>query len=98
MNINNEYFSIKIYFIYKNIKFYSKLTPFKHTGVFPEQVLNWEYIEDKIQSLKKLRFTQEYEQLQDRDTYEWMKYKVAAEVGGDAEKEAFKLFEKLKVD
>lgn len=36
--------------------------------------------------------------MQDRDTYEWMKYKVAAEVGGDAEKEAFKLFEKLKVD
>ena len=27
-----------------------------------------------------------------------MKYKVAAEVGGDAEREAFKLFEKLKVD
>jgi hypothetical protein len=56
------------------------------------------HIEDKINSLKKLKFTQEYEQLQDRDTYEWMKYKVAAEVGGDAEKEAFKLFEKLKID
>ena len=27
-----------------------------------------------------------------------MKYKVAAEVGGDQEREAFKLFEKLKVD
>jgi hypothetical protein len=27
-----------------------------------------------------------------------MKYKVAAEVGGDAEREAFKLFEKMKVD
>jgi len=27
-----------------------------------------------------------------------MKYKVAAEVGGDAEREAFKLFEKTKVD
>lgn len=55
-------------------------------------------IEDKINSLKKLKFTQEYEQMQDRDTYEWMKYKVAAEVGGDAEREAFKLFEKLKID
>ena len=55
-------------------------------------------IQDKLESLKKLKFTQEYEKLQDRDTYEWMKYKVAAEVGGDAEREAFKLFEKLKVD
>jgi 23S rRNA (cytosine1962-C5)-methyltransferase len=33
---------------YKEIKFYAKLTPFKHTGVFPEQVLNWEFITDKL--------------------------------------------------
>jgi len=33
---------------YKNIKFYAKLTQFKHTGVFPEQVLNWEFIEKKL--------------------------------------------------
>ena len=39
-------------------------------------------IEDKINSLKKLKFTQEYESWKDMDTYEWMKYKVAAEVGG----------------
>jgi 23S rRNA (cytosine1962-C5)-methyltransferase len=38
---------------YKNIQFYAKLTPFKHTGVFPEQILNWEYIEDKIKNAKK---------------------------------------------
>jgi 23S rRNA (cytosine1962-C5)-methyltransferase len=38
---------------YINIKFYAKLTPFKHTGVFPEQVLNWEYMENKIQNAKK---------------------------------------------
>jgi hypothetical protein len=55
-------------------------------------------IEDKITSLKKLKFTQEWEAWKDKDTYEWMKYKVAAEVGGDSEREAFKLFEKLKVD
>ena len=55
-------------------------------------------IEDKINSLKKLKFTQEYESWKDRDTYEWMKYKVAAEVGGDAEREAFALFEKIKID
>ncbi len=55
-------------------------------------------IEDKINSLKKLRFTQEYESWKDADTYEWMKYKVAAEVGGDAEREAFKMYEKVKID
>ena len=38
---------------YKDIKFYAKLTPFKHTGVFPEQILNWEYMEDKITKAKK---------------------------------------------
>jgi 23S rRNA (cytosine1962-C5)-methyltransferase len=34
---------------YKNIKFWAKLTPFKHTGVFPEQVLNWDFMEEKIE-------------------------------------------------
>jgi 23S rRNA (cytosine1962-C5)-methyltransferase len=38
---------------FQNIKFYAKLTPFKHTGVFPEQVLNWEFIEDKISKAQK---------------------------------------------
>lgn len=33
---------------YKNIKFYAKLANFKHTGVFPEQILNWDFIEEKI--------------------------------------------------
>ena len=55
-------------------------------------------IEDRIKSLKKLKFTQEYESWKDQDTYEWMKYKVAAEVGGEAEIEAFKLYEKIKID
>lgn len=40
-------------------------------------------IEDKIKSLKKLIFTEDYERMQDKDMYEWMKYKVAAEVGGE---------------
>ena len=39
-------------------------------------------IEDKIKSLKKLKFTEDYEHWKDKDTLEWMKYKVAAEVGG----------------
>ena len=40
-------------------------------------------IEDKLKSLKKLKFTEEYESWKDKDIYEWMKYKVAAEVGGE---------------
>ena len=40
-------------------------------------------IVDKITALKKLKFTQEYETWKDKELYEWMKYKVAAEVGGD---------------
>ena len=38
---------------YNELKFYAKLTPFKHTGVFPEQVLNWEFIKDKILKAQK---------------------------------------------
>ena len=30
--------------------------------------------------------------------YEWMKYKVAAEVGGQEEQEAFKAYEKMRID
>lgn len=33
---------------YKDIRFYSRLSPFKHTGVFPEQHLQWDFIARKI--------------------------------------------------
>ncbi len=33
---------------YKCLKFYARLTPFKHTGIFPEQNINWEFIENLI--------------------------------------------------
>ena len=55
-------------------------------------------IEEKIDSLRKLRFTEEYERLQDRGTYEYMKYKVAAEVGGPEEVEAFELYERTRIN
>src|SRR5258708_4245098 len=29
---------------YKDLAFYVKLTPFKHTGVFPEQAVQWDFI------------------------------------------------------
>lgn len=32
----------------QSISFYAKLTPFKHTGVFPEQSANWDFIVKRI--------------------------------------------------
>lgn len=34
---------------YNGIKFWAKLSPFKHTGVFPEQAVQWEYIGERVQ-------------------------------------------------
>ncbi len=59
----------------------------KINGVLP--ATEYHKIIAKLDSLKKLRFTEDYEKLQDPATYEWMKYKVAAEVGGVEEKAAF---------
>ena len=33
---------------YKDLKFWIKLTPFKHTGIFPEQHLMWDFISSQI--------------------------------------------------
>lgn len=33
---------------YNGLQFYAKLSPFKHTGVFPEQCLQWEFIRQQI--------------------------------------------------
>lgn len=38
---------------YQDIAFWAELSPFKHTGVFPEQVLQWEFITKKITKEKK---------------------------------------------
>lgn len=35
---------------YKNLSFWARLTPFKHTGIFPEQSLQWDFIGEKIKS------------------------------------------------
>ena len=67
----------------------------KVNGVLPAP--EFHKISLKIDSLKKLRFTEDYEKLQDPATYEWIKYKVAAEVGGPEEKAAFQLYEKVKI-
>lgn len=33
---------------YKGLSFWAKLTPFKHTGIFPEQSTQWDWIEEKV--------------------------------------------------
>lgn len=33
---------------YQNLKFWAKLTPFKHTGLFPEQAVQWQWIQSRI--------------------------------------------------
>lgn len=38
---------------YKNISFWAKLSPFKHTGVFPEQTVQWDFIQEKIIQAKR---------------------------------------------
>ncbi len=35
---------------FEDLKFYIKLSPFKHTGVFPEQAVHWEFIFNVIAS------------------------------------------------
>lgn len=37
---------------YKNLKFYVKTMGFKHTGLFPEQAVNWDFMMDKIKEAK----------------------------------------------
>lgn len=37
---------------YKDLSFYAKLTSFKHTGVFAEQHLMWDWIVEKVKSQK----------------------------------------------
>ena len=55
-------------------------------------------INEKVDALKKLKFVEGYEKLQDPQMYEWIKYKVAAEIGDEKEQEAFALYEKIKID
>lgn len=38
---------------WKDINFWARLTSFKHTGVFPEQSLQWEWMQEKIKHIEK---------------------------------------------
>ena len=48
----NKLFPEKWKLSYKNLSFIAKLTPFKHTGIFPEQHINWDFIEEKVTARK----------------------------------------------
>jgi len=37
---------------YKHLKFKVSPTNFKHTGIFPEQATNWDYVMDKVRNFK----------------------------------------------
>lgn len=38
---------------YKNLKFIIRPTGFKHTGIFPEQAVNWDYMMDKVKNASR---------------------------------------------
>lgn len=38
---------------YGNLSFWARLTPFRHTGVFPEQAAHWDWMIEKIKSAKR---------------------------------------------
>ncbi|MCX6782466.1 MAG: class I SAM-dependent methyltransferase [Candidatus Levybacteria bacterium] len=51
LNKNKNFTKWKM--IYKNISFFAKLSPFKHTGIFPEQHLQWDFIDRKIKETSR---------------------------------------------
>lgn len=38
---------------YNNLAFNARLTPFKHTGIFPEQSAHWDFITEQIEKVKR---------------------------------------------
>lgn len=38
---------------YKNLTFQARLSPFKHTGIFPEQALHWDWMQSLIMKAKR---------------------------------------------
>lgn len=38
---------------YKDLTFWVKLAPFKHTGVFPEQILQWDWMHSKLVAVER---------------------------------------------
>lgn len=53
--IINKKFNTNWLVNYKDYKFNIKLMNFKHTGLFPEQAYNWEYIKDKLKGKENIK-------------------------------------------
>ena len=68
----------------------------KEFGVIP--AAKYHQIVERVESLRKLRLVEDWEKWKDPETFEWMKFKVAAEVGGEEEQEAYRLYEKMQID
>ncbi len=51
--VNIKQLPTKWQMTYKDISFIAKLSPFKHTGVFPEQHLQWDFIAEQIQAANR---------------------------------------------
>ena len=68
---------------YKNIAFWSELTPFKHTGVFPEQCLQWDWIDKQIREAKIGRFSRKEVRVLNLFAYTGIASLVSANAGGN---------------
>ena len=53
--VNNVTIPEKWQINYNDLRLWLKLTPFKHTGIFPEQAEQWKWLEERIKS-EKVRF------------------------------------------
>lgn len=51
--INKNHVPEKWLLNYENLSFWAELSPFKHTGVFPEQILQWQWMGKKIEKEKR---------------------------------------------
>ncbi len=67
---------------YKNLAFWAELSPFKHTGIFPEQSLQWDWIEEKIVNAKKGRSVRKEVRVLNLFAYTGIASLVAAAAGG----------------
>ena len=55
-------------------------------------------IKDRVNQLRKLELSEDHDKYHAPDVYEWMKYKVASDIGGVEEREAFEMFERMQIN
>ena len=59
------------------------------------EVAHFYKIKDRVNQLWKLELSEDHDKYHAPDVYEWLKYKVAADIGGVAEREAFEMYERM---